>query len=134
MHDAHVFRTPQGVQLIYEPSENGLVIETDKNRVFQVFSNLIGNAFKFTKAGSISYGYKLVGNQIVFHVTDTGTGIEPEKIGRVFERFAKLNNYAQGTGLGLSICQSIVTQLGGKIGVESEPGKGSCFWFTHPIN
>ena len=80
------------------------MIETDKNRVFQVFSNLIGNAFKFTKAGSISYGYKLVGNQIVFHVTDTGTGIEPEKIGRVFERFAKLNNYAQGTG---SDCLSV---------------------------
>ncbi len=66
------------------------MIETDKNRVFQVISNLIGNAVKFTKEGSISYGYKLADNQIVFHVTDTGTGIEPEKVGRVFERFAKL--------------------------------------------
>ena len=132
VHDAHVFRTPQGVQLIYEPSENGLVIETDKNRVFQVFSNLIGNAFKFTKAGSISYGYKLVGNQIVFHVTDTGTGIEPEKIGRVFERFAKLNNYAQGTGLGLSICKTIVERLGGEISVSSVVGQGTTFTFTLP--
>ena len=127
VHDAHVFRTPQGVQLIYEPSENGLVIETDKNRVFQVFSNLIGNAFKFTKAGSISYGYKLVGNQIVFHVTDTGTGIEPEKIGRVFERFAKL-----GTGLGLSICKTIVERLGGEISVSSVVGQGTTFTFTLP--
>ena len=108
------------------------MIETDKNRVFQVFSNLIGNAFKFTKAGSISYGYKLVGNQIVFHVTDTGTGIEPEKIGRVFERFAKLNNYAQGTGLGLSICKTIVERLGGEISVSSVVGQGTTFTFTLP--
>ena len=98
VHDAHIFRTPQGVSLVYESSDESLMIETDKNRVFQVISNLIGNAVKFTKEGSISYGYKLADNQIVFHVTDTGTGIEPEKVGRVFERFAKLNNHAQGTG------------------------------------
>ena len=132
VHDAHIFRTPQGVSLIYEPSDESLMIETDKNRVFQVISNLIGNAVKFTKEGSISYGYKLVDNQIVFHVTDTGTGIEPEKVGRVFERFAKLNNYAQGTGLGLSICKSIVERLGGKISVSSEFGKGTTFTFTLP--
>ena len=134
VHDAHVFRTPQGVQLIYEPSENGLVIETDKNRVFQVISNLIGNAVKFTKEGSIKYGYELVDGQIVFHVTDTGTGIEPEKVGRVFERFAKLNNHAQGTGLGLSICKSIVERLGGQISVSSIVGVGTTFTFTLPYN
>lgn len=132
VHDAHIFRTPQGVSLVYEPSDESLMIETDKNRVFQVISNLIGNAVKFTKEGSISYGYKLVDNQIVFHVTDTGTGIEPEKVGRVFERFAKLNNHAQGTGLGLSICKSIVERLGGKISVSSEFGKGTTFTFTLP--
>ena len=132
VHDAHIFRTPQGVSLVYESSDESLVIETDKNRVFQVISNLIGNAVKFTKEGSISYGYKLVDNQIVFHVTDTGTGIEPEKVGRVFERFAKLNNHAQGTGLGLSICKSIVERLGGKISVSSEFGKGTTFTFTLP--
>ena len=109
-----------------------LMITTDKDRIFQVISNLIGNAVKFTKEGSISYGYKLVDNQIVFHVTDTGTGIEPEKVGRVFERFAKLNNHAQGTGLGLSICKSIVERLGGKISVSSEFGKGTTFTFTLP--
>ena len=132
VHDAHIFRTPQGVSLVYESSDESLMIETDKNRVFQVISNLIGNAVKFTKEGSISYGYKLVDNQIVFHVTDTGTGIEPEKVGRVFERFAKLNNHAQGTGLGLSICKSIVERLGGKISVNSEFGKGTTFTFTLP--
>lgn len=132
VHDAHIFRTPQGVNLVYEPSDESLMIETDKNRVFQVISNLIGNAVKFTKEGSISYGYELADNQIVFHVTDTGTGIEPEKVGRVFERFAKLNQHAQGTGLGLSICKSIVERLGGQISVSSEVGKGTTFTFTLP--
>lgn len=132
VHDAHIFRTPQGVSLVYEPSDESLMIRTDKNRVFQVLSNLIGNAVKFTKEGSISYGYELVDNQIVFHVTDTGTGIEPEKVGRVFERFAKLNNHAQGTGLGLSICKSIVERLGGRISVSSEFGVGTTFSFTLP--
>src|SRR5699024_4754265 len=87
IYDAHIFRAPQGVSLIYEPSDENLAIATDKNRVFQVMSNLINNAFKFTTEGSIRYGYKLIDNQVVFHVTDTGTGIEPEKVGRVFERF-----------------------------------------------
>ena len=134
IHDAHIFRTPEGVQLVYEPSDESLRIETDKNRVFQVISNLIGNAVKFTKEGSIKYGYELVDGQIVFHVTDTGTGIEPEKVGRVFERFAKLNNHAQGTGLGLSICKSIVERLGGQISVSSIVGVGTTFTFTLPYN
>lgn len=130
--DAHIFRTPHGVKLLYEPSDENLVIVTDKNRVFQVISNLIGNACKFTKEGSISYGYEMIDNQVVFHVSDTGTGIEPEKVGRVFERFAKLNNHAQGTGLGLSICKSIVERLGGNISVNSEFRKGTTFTFSLP--
>lgn len=134
IYDAHIFRAPQGVSLIYEPSDENLAIATDKNRVFQVMSNLINNAFKFTTEGSIRYGYKLIDNQVVFHVTDTGTGIEPGKVGRVFERFAKLNNYAPGTGLGLSICKSIVERLGGKISVSSEFGAGTTFYFTLPGN
>lgn len=134
VYDAHIFRTPPGVELIDESSDEQLMVETDKNRVFQVFSNLIGNAFKFTKEGSVSYGYKLIDNQIVFHVTDTGTGIEPEKMGRVFDRFAKLNNYAQGTGLGLSICKTIIERLGGNISVSSVVGQGSTFTFTLPYN
>ena len=132
VYDAHIFRIPQGVALVYEPSDKSLTIETDKNRVFQVISNMIGNAVKFTKEGSISYGYELIDNRIVFHVTDTGTGIEPEKVGRVFDRFAKLNQHAQGTGLGLSICKSIVERLGGQISVSSEWGVGTTFTFTLP--
>lgn len=132
IYEAHVFRCPPGVELIFEPCENPLSLHSDKNRLFQVLSNLIGNAFKFTSAGSIRYGYKLEGDHIVFQVTDTGTGIEPEKIGKVFERFAKLNDFAQGTGLGLSICQTIIKRLGGDISVSSETGKGATFTFTLP--
>ena len=132
--DAHTFRTPQGVQLIYEPSDQKLIIETDQNRVFQVFSNLIGNACKFTKTGSISYGYQLKDDKVIFHVTDTGIGIEEKKISKVFTRFAKLNNFAQGTGLGLSICKTIIERLGGDISVQSEFGRGTTFTFTLPYN
>ena len=71
-------------------------------------------------------------NRIIFHVTDTGAGIEPSKVGRIFERFAKLNNYAQGTGLGLSICKTIIEKLGGEISVTSEVGKGTTFTFHLP--
>lgn len=132
VHESHIFRSPQGVKLVYEKSDERLMIETDKNRVFQVISNLIGNAFKFTKEGSISYGFELKDNMVVFHVSDTGTGIEPEKIGRVFQRFAKLNNFAQGTGLGLSICKTIIERLGGEISVSSVIGKGTTFSFKLP--
>lgn len=132
VYDAHIFRTPKGVELIYERPDQDLVIDTDKNRIFQVMSNLIGNAFKFTKEGTISYGYKQDGNKIAFHVTDTGVGIEKEKLGEVFKRFAKLNNFAQGTGLGLSICKSIIERLGGEITVDSIYGKGTTFTFTLP--
>ena len=108
IHDAHVFRCPSDVELIFEPSDEDIRIDSDKNRIFQVISNLIGNAFKFTTHGSISYGYHQEGENIIFHVTDTGTGIAPEKIGKVFERFVKANNFAQGTGLGLAICKTII--------------------------
>ncbi|WP_303207637.1 hybrid sensor histidine kinase/response regulator [Bacteroides oleiciplenus] len=134
IHDAHVFRCPTGVELIFESSDEEISIASDKNRIFQVISNLIGNAFKFTTRGSISYGYRRKGENIVFHVTDTGTGIAPEKIGKVFERFVKANNFAQGTGLGLAICKTIIERLGGNISVTSELDKGTTFTFTLPAN
>ncbi len=130
---AHVFRCPPTVQLVYEPSEKSARTYSDKNRVFQVISNLIGNALKFTTEGSISFGYKQVGEQLLFHVRDTGAGIAPDKVNRVFERFVKGNTHVQGTGLGLSICKSIVERLGGEIWVTSELGKGSTFFFTLPV-
>ena len=112
-------------------------IETDGNRLNQVITNLITNAIKFTdKGGSITFGYTLEKeeNMLRFYVTDTGCGIQEDKLGTVFNRFVKLNSFAQGTGLGLSICQMIVEHMGGKIGVESEYGKGSTFWFTLPYH
>lgn len=133
IHDAHVFRCPQGVELRFDSPDEALSIHSDKNRIFQVFSNLIGNAFKFTTEGSVSYGYKQEGERVVFYVKDTGLGIEPEKLGRVFQRFAKLNNFAQGTGLGLSICKTIIERLGGEIAVPSEVGTGTTFTFWLPL-
>lgn len=132
IYDAHVFRSPQDVELVMEPSDDEIMIDSDKNRVFQVISNLIGNAFKFTTTGSVSYGYRHIGQFIEFHVTDTGLGIDADKLGKVFERFMKANTFAQGTGLGLSICKSIIERLGGEISVTSESGKGARFCFTLP--
>ena len=105
----------------------------DKTRVTQVIINFINNALKFTTSGSVCLGYQLVDeHNIKFYVRDTGMGIPDDKLGAIFERFVKLNSFVRGTGLGLPICKSIVEQMGGTIGVESEEGKGSCFWFTIP--
>ena len=125
--------TPQ-VELLLKDNLPELTFTSDKNRLYQVLLNFVTNALKFTSEGNITIDYQIDGNEVKFSVQDTGMGIEPEKQEAIFTRFVKLNSFIPGTGLGLSICQSIVTQLGGKIGVESEPGKGSCFWFTHPIN
>ena len=105
---------------------------SDRNRIHQVISNFVNNAMKFTSEGSIHVGYQLKDGELEFYVEDTGIGIEKEQLPHIFERFVKLNTFVHGTGLGLSICQSIVEQLGGRIGVDSEKGKGSRFWFTIP--
>lgn len=118
--------TPQ-VELRLKDDLPELTFTSDKNRLYQVLLNFVTNAFKFTSEGSITIDYQINGNEVKFSVQDTGMGVEPEKQEAIFTRFVKLNSFIPGTGLGLPICQSIVTQLGGKIGVESEPGKGSCF-------
>lgn len=109
-------------------------IYTDKKRLMQVVTNFINNALKFTSEGQITleYHFKEDTNEIEFSVTDTGIGIAPDAVGQVFDRFVKLNTFSKGTGLGLSICRSIIEHLGGTIGLESEVGVGSRFWFTHP--
>ena len=125
----------KGIELICEEPFPECYLYTDKNRFTQVISNFINNALKFTQQGSITLGYEQVSHQkIKFYVRDTGMGIPEEKQKSVFERFVKLNTFVQGTGLGLSICKSIVSQMGGEIGVDSTEGVGSCFWFTHPYH
>ena len=128
-------KVSKGVELIFGELFPECYIYTDKNRFTQVISNFINNALKFTQQGSITLGYEQVSHQkIKFYVRDTGMGIPEEKQKSVFERFVKLNTFVQGTGLGLSICKSIVSQMGGEIGVDSTEGVGSCFWFTHPYH
>ena len=110
-----------------------LLLYTDQRRITQVLNNFISNAMKFTNTGSITFGYEEPKDGYIrFFVTDTGTGIPPEKVADIFNRFVKLDSFKQGTGLGLAISQNIVKELKGEIGVLSELGKGSTFWFTLP--
>lgn len=121
------------VPVIFENHIPECYIHTDKHRISQVLNNLINNALKFTKTGEVKVGYDILDEDTIrFYVKDTGIGIHKDKIHTVFDRFVKLNHFVQGTGLGLPICKNIVEQLQGNIGVESEYGKGTCFWFTLP--
>lgn len=113
------------VPVLLDRFESDCHIYTDKNRINQVISNFITNALKFTSKGCVKVGYHTTDNEMVrFYVRDTGTGIAIDKLDVVFDRFVKLDTFKQGTGLGLSICKSIIEELGGSIGVESELGKG----------
>ena len=125
-------KAKEEVELVFDDHLPVCHVISDRNRIHQVISNFVNNAMKFTSEGSIYVGYKLKDGELEFYVEDTGIGIEKEQLPHIFERFVKLNSFVHGTGLGLSICQSIVEQLGGRIGVDSEKGKGSRFWFTIP--
>ena len=127
-------KAQDGVQVCFVEKIPNCILRTDRNRVSQVITNFINNAIKFTTQGSILFGYRHRDDELYFYVKDTGCGIAKDKIGQVFTRFVKLNSFVQGTGLGLSICQMIIKRLGGDIGVESEQGKGSTFWFTLPYS
>ncbi len=121
------------VRIVLENGQPELSLYTERNRLTQVITNFINNAVKFTDEGSIRFGYEPARKGYIrFYVTDTGVGIPQDKQQEIFNRFTKLNSFQQGTGLGLSICQSIIETLGGEIGVESEVGIGSTFWFTIP--
>ncbi len=123
-----------GVEVLFDRHLPECRIVSDRNRLNQVIANFVNNAIKFTTAGSICVGYdKVDETRLRFYVADTGIGIEPEMQDQIFGRFIKLNTFVHGTGLGLSISKSIIEQLGGTIGVDSEPGKGSCFWFMLPV-
>lgn len=122
------------VALLYNPVAMPSVrLWIDPHRVEQVLLNLLSNAIKFTSKGFISLFYEVEDMFVRVSVTDTGIGIPEDKLESVFERFVKLDDFYQGAGLGLPICKMIVEQLGGEIGVRSELGKGSTFWFTLPL-
>ena len=125
-------KVSEGVALVFDSNLPQYHLISDRNRLHQVISNFVNNAIKFTSQGSIRVGYQMKGEELVFYVQDTGIGIDKEQQLHIFERFVKLNSFVPGTGLGLAICQSIIEQLGGRIGVDSEPGKGSRFWFRLP--
>ena len=129
---AFSLRAETGVKVCFETDGNDYYIESEKTRLTQVITNFLSNAIKFTSSGSIRFGYRITETGIYAYVTDTGTGIAKEHLSSVFDRFVKLDMFKQGTGLGLSICKTIISMLKGEIGVESEVGKGSTFWFAIP--
>lgn len=123
----------KGVNLIYSVDKTPLIISGDKMRLNQVVCNFMTNALKFTdEGGSIEIGMETFPDKIKIFVRDTGIGISEENIPKIFERFVKLDNFAQGTGLGLPICKMIVEKLNGSIGVNSKKGEGSIFWLVLP--
>ena len=132
IYTVHKERVKEGVTLVFDNEDENLFIEGDQNRIMQVITNFLTNASKFTYEGEIRLGFGRMDKDIRVYVKDTGIGIEPEKVDHIFERFVKLNSFAQGTGLGLSICRMIIEKIGGEIGVTSELGKGSTFYFTIP--
>ena len=125
-----------GVVYVFNPAVETFEIETDGQRLQQILINLLSNANKFTENGEIRLDLKIdePGNKVFFSVTDTGCGIPLEKQQVIFDRFAKLNEYAQGTGLGLAICRITVNMLGGEIWVDKDYTGGARFVFTHPIH
>ncbi|WP_052519461.1 PAS domain-containing sensor histidine kinase [Archangium violaceum] len=124
-----------GHQLHLDASEETPHVLADRDRLLQVFSNLLGNALKFTpEGGEIRVGARVEGEQVRFHVRDTGPGIPPESLAHIFDRFWQANRTdRRGAGLGLSIARGIVEAHGGTLQVESEPGRGSTFSFTVPV-
>ena len=129
-------RVPEGVELrIDEDSPLDAWFNADSGYLNQVITNFVSNAIKFTHRGTITIGYQIdAARQLEMFVEDTGIGISAENQTAVFDRFMKVDSFVQGTGLGLPLCKSIIEKMGGRIGVTSELGKGSRFWFTLPVS
>jgi len=128
----------KGLRITYKcslPAQDAIV-NTDREKLYAIITNLVKNAIKFTHAGLIEFGYEKQGNHLEFYVKDTGIGIADDKLHNIFERFVQANetitrNY-EGAGLGLAISKAYVELLGGKMWVKSEVDRGSQFYFTIP--
>ncbi len=122
----------------YNSIQPNLIITSDKDRLFQVYKNLLDNAFKFTHSGFIQFGASQSNDLITCFVKDSGKGIPHDKVNLIFEKFNQGYNKQyiknEGTGLGLPIAKGLVERLGGKIWVETEPEKGTAFFFNIPLN
>jgi len=130
------FRCPDTVQLLWSRPTMNVTLNTDVNRLTQVFSNLISNALKHTTQGSITYGYRLIndGQDVEFYVSDTGTGISKEDLEHIFQTYVSRDADSQnGYGLGLSLCKIIIEKMHGTISVNSRLGEGSTFRFILPF-
>jgi CheY-like chemotaxis protein len=130
------FRCTEDVKLVWTKPTMNVMLNTDQNRVTQVFSNLISNALKHTSKGTITYGYRLIndGQDVEFYVSDTGSGIAPEDLDSIFQLYMSRDAETQnGYGLGLALCKIIVEKLGGTISVTSHIGQGSTFRFVLPF-
>ncbi len=130
------FRCPETVQLVWTKTNMNIMLNTDVNRITQIFSNLISNALKHTDYGKISYGYRLIndGQHVEFFVSDTGSGIRKEDQEAIFQTYMSHDaEQKNGYGLGLSLCKIIIEKMGGSISVSSKIGEGSTFRFVLPF-
>ena len=133
MFKVKLFNNPS-VDLICEDSVQSIIMYSERQRIIQVMANLIHNAIKFTKSGEIRFSCRMEGtDEVYFYVSDTGIGIPKEEQQEIFSSFKKLDREVPGTGLGLTLSQTIIQNLGGRAGLESEVNKGSTFWFVVPL-
>lgn len=134
LYNSIQLRRPEGVEMTLDACPD-IIFNIDRNRLWQICMNLLTNAVKHTKKGSIWFGYTLEAEEkmIKFYVSDTGCGIPKDELDNIFARFVQLSDFEQGVGLGLAICKGLVLKMGGNISVISEEGFGSTFIFTLPM-
>lgn len=139
IHDTyhtHLILTPANITLNAEQDTPDCIVSFDLHRTQQVINNFLSNAFKFTPEGSVTIGWKKIAdtNEVEFYCQDTGIGVSEENAKHLFDRFYKVSEKSIGTGLGLNISRTIIEKQGGTIGVKSEIGHGSRFWFRFPVS